>query len=190
MLLSSVLPAFVGLIYFGAPVFALPQPNSLASRIDQDIEKATPFPFNEADASVLEDAFGAIAAIPSSVLDDGKDAVRKWLNTHSHNTVKERDIIPLGERHELNAEKRQWLQIAKCALAIGQAIVENEFPIAKLRRFKELIELLGGAKKVAKMLLKAKSFSQFVIIGGPELAEIGELLLGLQGVVGACFSWV
>lgn len=40
------------------------------------------------------------------------------------------------------------------------------------------------------MLLKAKSFKEFLIIGGPELAEIGEMLLGLQGVVSACFSWV
>ena len=66
----------------------------------------------------------------------------------------------------------------------------NGFPLAKLRRVKELIKALGGANAVAKMLLKAKTLREFFIIGGVELAELGQMLLGLQGVVGACFSWV
>ena len=84
-----------------------------------------------------------------------------------------------------------WLSNNKySALEIVKAIAENGFPIAKLRRFKDLITLLGGAKAVAKMLLKAKSIKEFITIGGPELVEMGELLLGLRGVVDACFSWV
>lgn len=86
-------------------------------------------------------------------------------------------------------EKRSWIEVAKCALAILQAIAENEFPIAKLRRIKAIVKLLGGAKKTAKLLLKAKSLKQLLVIGGPELAELGEILFNFRGIVGACFSF-
>jgi hypothetical protein len=76
------------------------------------------------------------------------------------------------------------------AFEIAKAIIENGLPFAKIARLRDLIKILGGGKEVAKMLLKAKSFKELLIIGGPELAEIGEMLLGLQGVVTACFSWV
>lgn len=39
------------------------------------------------------------------------------------------------------------------------------------------------------MLLKAKSIKEFIIIGGPELADIAEILLGVQKVVTECFSF-
>lgn len=86
-------------------------------------------------------------------------------------------------------EKRSWIEVAKCALAILQAIAENEFPIAKLRRIKAIVKFLGGAKKTAKLLLKAKSLKQLLVIGGPELAELGEILFNFRGIVGACFSF-
>ncbi|KAL8635479.1 MAG: hypothetical protein Q9226_009353, partial [Calogaya cf. arnoldii] len=81
-----------------------------------------------------------------------------------------------------------WFQIGKCALAIVGAIAENAFPIAKLRRLRALIKELGGARKVAKMLLKAKSIKEMIAIGGPELADIAEILLGVQKVVAECLS--
>ncbi|KAL8891439.1 MAG: hypothetical protein Q9192_005743, partial [Flavoplaca navasiana] len=52
----------------------------------------------------------------------------------------------------------------------------------KIRRIRDLIKFLGGARAVAKMLLKAKTFKQLIIIGGPELQELAEILLGVQAV--------
>jgi hypothetical protein len=63
-------------------------------------------------------------------------------------------------------------------------------PIARLGRIRTLIKALGGARKVAGMLLKAKTLAQFLTIGGPELAELGMLLFNFQGVFIHCFSWL
>ncbi|KAL8657481.1 MAG: hypothetical protein Q9226_001875 [Calogaya cf. arnoldii] len=148
-----------------------------------DTSRVIPFPFPESQAPVLEDALSKIESIPDTVLDEGKYAAAEWLKSAENDTnvVTTRALI----------EGRQsWIAIVKCALEITKAVVENGFPLAKLRRFKELISLLGGAKAVAKMLLKAKTLKEFLIIGGAELAEIGQMLLGLRGVVNACFDWV
>ena len=101
----------------------------------------------------------------------------------------ESTTITTGAISEIIIEKRSWIEVAKCALAILQAIAENEFPIAKLRRIKAIVKFLGGAKKTAKLLLKAKSLKQLLVIGGPELAELGEILFNFRGIVGACFSF-
>lgn len=94
-----------------------------------------------------------------------------------------------GAISDIIIEKRSWIEVAKCALAILQAIAENEFPIAKLRRIKAIVKFFGGAKETAKLLLKAKSLKQLLVIGGPELAELGEILFNFRGIVGACFSF-
>ncbi|KAI4190968.1 MAG: hypothetical protein L6R41_000418 [Letrouitia leprolyta] len=160
------------------PVALTPAPiNGLAIRADA---QPVPFPFDEADAGYLEDAFESIASIPNSVLDAGPEAVKQWALAHNPSAQsKSRDLV----------ERQGWIQVAKCAYAIGKAILENALPISKLRRIKELIELLGGAKKVAKMLLKAKSIKEMLIIGGPELEELAEIFLGITDVVNDCFSF-
>ncbi|KAL8894690.1 MAG: hypothetical protein Q9207_008439 [Kuettlingeria erythrocarpa] len=174
---------------------AIPKPidinapaSDLAIRADDD--GPPPMGSNdEALAKYIEDAMETIASIPDSVLDAGDEAVSQWAVTHGAGST------PQSQSRSVDTtaaplEKRQgWLQVAKCALAIGKAIAENAFPISKLRRIKELIGVLGGARQVAKMLLKAKSIKQMLIIGGPELQEIAEILLGVGDVVRACFEF-
>ncbi|KAL8678348.1 MAG: hypothetical protein Q9224_006260 [Gallowayella concinna] len=160
---------------------AIPNPVALAPTARAELPEAVPFPFDEADAPYLEDAFDTIANIPDNVLDDGPEAVKQWVLAHQSQPH-------LTTRSEL-VERQGWMQVAKCALAIGKAIAENALPVSKLRRIKELVKVLGGAKEVAKMLLKAKSIKQMIIIGGPELQEIAEILLGLTDVVNDCFSF-
>ncbi|KAL9592276.1 MAG: hypothetical protein Q9179_006881 [Wetmoreana sp. 5 TL-2023] len=163
---------------------ALPKPNPVAlAPAPRAPADAIPFPFDEANVGYIEDAFETIASIPDSVLDDGPEAVKQWVLTHESNPQPQ-------PRSTTTLVKRQgWFQVAKCALAIGKAIVENALPISKLRRIKELIELLGGAKAVAKMLLKAKTIKEMIIIGGPELQELAEIFLGITDVVNDCFSF-
>ncbi|KAL8931769.1 MAG: hypothetical protein Q9211_006743 [Gyalolechia sp. 1 TL-2023] len=165
---------------------AIPKPVALAPAPIEDLAiraedtDPTPFPFDEADASYIEDAFETIASIPDSVLDSGPEAVKQWAQSHVPNAQPQTRTL---------VERQGWVQVANCAFAIGKAILENAVPISKLRRIKELIGFLGGAKQVAKMLLKAKSIKQMLLIGGPELQELAEILLGITNVVNACFSF-
>lgn len=183
----------------------------------RDDDKIIPFPYDEDDAPEIENVFGLIEDIPDATFDQGDQAVKDWIKAHrnsiskggvNNNNNKARSVVSVSvessglETREVAAqpdestseiladiEKRSWIEIAKCALAILQAIAENEFPIAKLRRIKAIVKFLGGAKETAKMLLKAKSLKQLLIIGGPELAELGEILFDFRGIVGACFSF-
>lgn len=160
---------------------SIPETASLQIRAE-DNNNVTPFPFDEADSAVLEKAFDAITSIPDSVLDDGEEALKEWIKSHPSSPQ-------LTVRDDALEPRQTLFQILKCAGAIVQAIAENAFPISKLRRLKELIRVLGGARQVAKLLLKAKTFKQVLIIGGPELQQIAEILLGVTNVVNSCFSF-
>ncbi|KAL8647678.1 MAG: hypothetical protein Q9226_006339 [Calogaya cf. arnoldii] len=180
---STIVSVALATLSFAPSVLAsaIPNPVGLAPARRAEAAEGVPFPFDEADEGTLEEAFRAIEDIPDSVLDDGDAAVAAWANAHMPSTQ-------VAVRSEL-APRQDWFQIGKCALAIVGAIAENAFPIAKLRRLRDLVKVLGGARAVAKMLLKAKSIKQMIIIGGPELADIAEILLGVQKVVNECFSF-
>ena len=216
MLYSTLLSAAVVTLQFSQTTLAFAIPDSVDLMIrskDLDDDKVIPFPYDEADAHEIEDVFSLIEDIPDETLDKGDQAVKDWIKDHRRggNSNKPREVNSLETREAepeaqpeaepeaqpessaisetFTMEKRSWIAVAKCALAILQAIAENEFPIAKLRRIKAIIKLLGGAKKTAKMLLKAKSLRQLLVIGGPELAELGEILFNFRSIVGACFSF-
>ncbi|KAL8674661.1 MAG: hypothetical protein Q9168_000969 [Polycauliona sp. 1 TL-2023] len=161
---------------------AIPKPDALAPARRAEVAEKVPFPFDEANSAYLEDALHIIEDIPDDVLDDGDEAVRAWASAHQPTTQ-------VAARSSELAPRQDWIQIGKCALAIAKAIAENAFPISKLRRLKDLVKVLGGAKAVAKMLLKAKSIKEMIIIGGPELEQIAEILLGVNDVVTACLSF-
>ncbi|KAL9015423.1 MAG: hypothetical protein Q9185_007174 [Variospora sp. 1 TL-2023] len=168
------------------PAALAPAPISdLSARAPQEGSDPIPFDFADEDAPWLEDALGEFEAIPDSVLDDGDEALRQWALDY----ISASSPQPQTRSTAKLVERQDWMQIAKCALAIGKAIAENALPISKIRRIRELIKVLGGAKEVAKMLLKAKSIKQMIIIGGPELKEIAEILLGIADVVNDCFSF-
>lgn len=214
MLYSTLLSAAVVALQFSQTTlaFAIPDSVDLMTRsVDLDDDKIVPFPYDEDDAPGIEDVFAQIEIIPDETFDQGEQAVSDWIKNHSKggggnkpravDSLEIREAEPEAEPEanpepqpestavEVAIEKRSWIAVAKCALAIVQAIAENEIPIAKLRRIKELIKLLGGAKKTAKLLLKAKSIKQLLVIGGPELAELGQILFNFRSIVGACFSF-
>ncbi|KAL8937745.1 MAG: hypothetical protein Q9216_004274 [Gyalolechia sp. 2 TL-2023] len=188
MLYTTLLSTVFTTLTFAPSILthAIPKPVALAPApveglaIRAEGADPTPFPFDEANAGYLEDAFDTIASIPDSVLDSGSEAVKQW--AQSRQSSVQPQSLALVERQD-------WFQIAQCAAAIGKAILENAFPVSKLRRIKELIGVLGGAKQVAKMLLKAKTIKQMLIIGGPELQELAEIFLGITDVVNDCFSF-
>lgn len=205
MLYSTLLSTAVVALQFSQTTLAFAIPESVDLMIrsrDLDDDKIVPFPYDEADAPEIEGTFDLIENIPDETFDQGDQAVKDWIKNYSQGGNKPRAINSLATREadpepqpentaveEVAIETRSFIAIAKCALAILQAIAENEIPIAKLRRIKELVKLLGGAKKTAKLLLKAKSIRQLLVIGGPELAELGEILFNYRSIVGACFSF-
>ena len=79
-------------------------------------------------------------------------ALNPLANYHAHNAFSR--LLWLSE---LLVRRQGWLQVAECDYAIGGAVFMNSLPISKLRRIKELIEVLGGASRVAKMLLDVVS---------------------------------
>lgn len=193
MLYTTILSVAVATLQLSPKILtsAIPVSSSLQIRAVND--EAVPFPFDEADASAIENAFATITSIPDSVIDDGDEAVRNWVQAHNTNNtqlmVRDNNAGPrLTVRDDEAAlEPRQgFVQVAKCAFAIGKAIAENVLPV---RRVKALIFALGGARRVAKLLLKAKSIRELIILGGPELQELAEILLGITDVVNACFEF-
>ncbi|KAL8739949.1 MAG: hypothetical protein Q9184_008550, partial [Pyrenodesmia sp. 2 TL-2023] len=111
--------------------------SDLAIRADND----GPPPMGSNDESMfkyIEDAMKTIEDIPDSVLDGGDEAVRQWALAHGAGGSPQPATPQTTDTTTL--EKRQgWVQVAKCAFAIGKAIAENAFPISKLRRIRDLI---------------------------------------------------
>jgi hypothetical protein len=146
-----------------------------------------PFPFDDTDDNVnqLASALDLITSIPDATLDAGPAAMQAWVQQNGNNFIP--NLIATGTG---DVTRRQtWLAIAKCVAQIGLLIIEDGIPLARLRRIKELIGLLGGATKVAKLLLKAKSWAELYYIAGPYMKDLAEELLGIQGVISACFSF-
>lgn len=177
--------------------YAVPDQAGIARRESpSDTPAPVPFPFDDDDSNeqVLEKTFEAVASIPYGVLDDGEEATNTWLIEHGyrHPGPSPRslsDAPPLTPvTGIINVKRQGWASIIKCAFEIGKVILESSIPLAKLRRIKELIELLGGARQVGKMLLKARSWDDLKNVGGPLLYELGDLLFGFSDVAQACFG--
>lgn len=158
-----------------------------------------PFPFDESSADNLASVFDAIESIPDDLFDEGDDAVKNWLKAHGFTLPTPQKRSPTITSADSGSEianpvtlaaRQTWWVISNCIIQIGILIAENGIPLARLRRIKELIGLLGGARQVAKMLLKAKSMKELYAIGGPYLQDIAEELLGFGVVAKACFSWL
>lgn len=70
---------------------------------------------------------------------------------------------------------------------IARVLIEHGIPVAKLRKIKDLIKVLGGPKEAAKMLRKAKNWRMLLQIGGSKLEALAKELLGYNDIAQACF---
>ena len=181
---STFLSMGVAVLHFSSTALSLsiPKEHSLQTRADESV---VPFPFDEADFSELEATFNLIEKIPDSALAEGQAAVSDWLTSQlGSSTVAVRDTSAALE------SRQSALQIANCAGSILKAIIEFALPISKLSKVRKLIKALGGARKVAKMLLKAKSWKQIYQIGGAKLEELAKILLGADEIIQNCFMFL
>lgn len=133
--------------------------------------------------------FSAIDSIPTDVLEAGEEATGDYLVAHGFRAV---DAAPISARALTVVEERAVaatagiLDIIKCGLAVADLILNTAIPAAKLLAVKKAIEALGGARKAAELLLKAKDIKDALKLGGEALVEIYEALMGFKDVKKAC----
>ncbi|KAG7293522.1 hypothetical protein NEMBOFW57_003574 [Staphylotrichum longicolle] len=145
----------------------------------------------------LDRLLAEIDEIPDEVLEQGDDALHKWLVDHGHRAGNEklkRDDsseeaaanLSLLERGELAARASIW-KIAKCVAAIVQLLATTAIPAAKLLRIKKYIKALGGTKQAVKLLLGATTKAEKLKVGGQVLVSLAAELLGISTVKNNCF---
>lgn len=167
---------------------AIPVSGELVSRDNSTSENIVPFPFDEKNTPYLASTFDVITSIPNSVIQQGDAAVKQWIKDHTSSQPPVSSSTRDLHLRDSDLEARQsWWNIANCVWTILTVIASDEFPLAKILRIKQLISDLGGAWAVAKMVLRAKSLADLIWLGGQELKDLVDLLLGVDSIQGACF---
>ena len=143
----------------------------------------------------LDRILAEIDEIPDEVLEQGDEALHKWLVDHGNRAGNEKlkrddgseaENLSIFERGELAARASLW-KIAKCVAAIVQLLGTTAVPAAKLLRIKKYIKALGGAKKAVKLLLGATTKAEKLKAGGQALVSLASELLGISTVKKNCF---
>lgn len=169
--------------------FSSPASGLQARAEDAALDHIAPFPFPDDDdsAAQLEKAFDAIVNVPDSVLKAGAGPTKDWF----------KDQFPEAFRDEHDkrdpelAPRVSVAAVAACVFQLVKFIAENgPLPELKILRIKRLVNLLGGTTAAVKALLKARTYRELIIIGGPNLEALAKELLGYGGVATACFAWL
>jgi hypothetical protein len=137
----------------------------------------------EVDEEALVEAFTEIQRIPDSVISQGDQAARQYLQAR------------------LGALETSRASISSCALAILRAIAENIIPIRKVRA---LIRAVGGVRKLARIIRIAYEISRdrgasraeavraaaraVIAEAGGEFTDVVFLLVGVDTIIQGCFS--
>ncbi|AVD55708.1 MAG: hypothetical protein LKH78_10660 [Weizmannia coagulans] len=112
-------------------------------------------PMSRATADELLPVLDAIEHIPDELLEQGnQDEIQKYF----------KDTLP----------KIQTKSVWSCSLAIGELLVTNAIPIAKLTKIKKYVKALGGAWETAKLLVGATT-------AGEKIAALSALMAELTG---------
>ncbi|OIW28226.1 hypothetical protein CONLIGDRAFT_681203 [Coniochaeta ligniaria NRRL 30616] len=181
-----------------ASAVALPTDATSESKVVARVDSAAAdFNFTTDFDSPLNNLFSTLENIPDSVLEQGDDALDKWLVEHglrepgaklkrSDEHVETRDETSVFERAVLEA-RVSWWKVAKCVAAIVQLLATTAIPAARILRIKKYIEALGGAKQAVELLLKATSRAEKLKAGGEALVNLAAELFGISSVKNNCF---
>lgn len=195
-LLTVITFLLLALTASASPVTFSSGPRSLGANNGTTTPATQPFPFDYSDDNLnsLVETFAWIENIPDDVIISGPAALKKYCEDHGYLkvgnlAVSARDNDGNLDRREDNslAERQNWLQIADCVASITRAIAEGYFPAAKLLRIKDLIKKGGGVYKVAKALLKARSWGELAELGDA-VYELALALSGIGGIISSCFN--
>lgn len=190
MLCTSLLAVGLTALHLAPQVLTSTVPSFSSLERRAEIDSIVPFPFgDDADLGDLVKVFGIITDMPDSVIDKGDAAIKKWVQSQTNIAARSNDISARDAEADPEAalEPRQgFLQVALCAAAILRAVAENAVPVAKVRA---LIRAIGGVRKLARALLRARSFAELITIAGPEAGELVQIFFGVTGVVNSCFGF-
>lgn len=156
------------------------------------------FNFTSEFSLPLDHLFTQIESIPDEVLEQGDEALHKWLVEHGYRapdkTLKQDVDVPhendnptIFERDVLLARDPSWVDIARCVAAIFELLVTTAVPALKILRIKRYIAALGGARQAVKLLLGATTRAEKLKAGGQALLNLADELLGISSVMEACF---
>lgn len=120
----------------------------------------------------------AIEEIPDELLESGdSEAINQYFNDRG---ITSRVYNPeIGEKAPMIKQPRGWWN---CSLAIGELVLMNAIPIAKLTKIKKYIKELGGAIETAKLLVGATTAKEKIAALTALIAE----LTGFTNVKNAC----
>lgn len=123
--------------------------------------------FSKEQLDQLKPMLEAIENVPDQLLEEGNT---NEINQYFHE--KNVDIKVSNGVNEVNIERvgGTW----ECSVAIGELIVTNAIPIAKLAKIKKYVKALGGAWETAKLLVGATN-------AGEKWAMVTALMAELSG---------
>lgn len=124
--------------------------------------------FSKEQLDQLQPMLEAIENVPDQLLEEGNEFE---INQYFHE--KKVDLrVSDGTNNEIYNERTQgaW----ECSVAIGELIVTNAIPIAKLTKIKKYVKALGGAWETAKLLVGATN-------AGEKWAMVTALMAELSG---------
>ncbi|KAK0746919.1 hypothetical protein B0T18DRAFT_412781 [Schizothecium vesticola] len=127
--------------------------------------------------------FETAESVPDEVLEAGDDAADSWLVTYgfrNSGVVIEARSAPSPSL--LARAQAGIIDVIKCAAAI----ISTAIPAAKLLKIKKYVKALGGARKAAEKLLKAKNRSEALRIGGEALRDLFDVISGLDDIRENC----
>ncbi|KAL2121683.1 hypothetical protein VTJ04DRAFT_2138 [Mycothermus thermophilus] len=160
----------------------------------------------------LEALFAQIMDIPDEILEQGDEALNKWLieNGYREPGEQKRDVEEADDdaaegsldffdaglegseeeadgglvaRGQLEARRNKL----KCALAVAKMIATNVVPAAKLLRIKKYIKAIGGVTKAVKLIFKGKNKAQWIKAGGQTLYKLVQEIIGITEIKKHCF---
>ncbi|KAL8740941.1 MAG: hypothetical protein Q9190_006402 [Brigantiaea leucoxantha] len=186
-MLLSFFSVALAVCHFAPTIFAHVIPDAQYSPHPVQTRPFSPLHFDETHAVFLGHAINMVISIPDPVLESGPEAARQWIlsgqyssfnaSFHSHSGTSV--IVP----------RVGWIHIATCAMEISKAVIESQVPFMKLLQFREFIRALGGAKRMAEILLTAKSLKDLVYNEAPELAQLAAIGFGLRKVLKSCTNF-
>lgn len=138
--------------------------------------------YSQEDVDSLVPILSAIENIPDELLEEGNvDKIHEYFVSQGVDlTVTDGDqVTPLEQTNSgMVTTSSAW----SCSLAIGELIVTNAIPIAKITKIKKYVKALGGVTNTAKLLVGATTTTEKV---GALSALIAELT-GFDNVSTEC----
>ena len=117
-------------------------------------------------ATVLE----LVESIPDSVIEEGEDAVARYVQEWQSQSVQAEGII----------------DVAKCAGAILVALGTSSIAASKILKLKEFVKEAGGVKEAAKDILAVASGEKKLSELGATLATLGAEVLSIPAIKAGC----